>query len=111
MVNIGSPKFRRAVVDALPWTSLQELKGVIDKLHSISKEIFDVKVAAFEKGDEFVAHQVGQGKDIMSVLCQSFSDSRLSFDSQLIIVPTVKANWSASKEDKLPDDEVFGQMK
>jgi len=90
VVNIGSPKFRRAVVDALPWTSLQELKGVIDKLHSISKEIFDAKVAAFENGDEFVAHQVGQGKDIMSVL--------------------LKANWSASKEDKLPEDEVFGQM-
>jgi len=89
--KIGSPRFRRAVVDAVQWWgTLQELKDVSDKLHNITKEIYGAKVAALEKGDGFAAHQIGQGKDIMSVL--------------------LKANLSASEEDKLPDDEVFGQM-
>lgn len=73
VANIGTPKFRRAVLDATPWGTLQELKNVSDKLHSISKEIYDSKMAAFEKGDDYITQQVGQGKDIMSVLRQSSS--------------------------------------
>jgi len=91
-VKIGSPKFRRTVLDAVstPWSTLRVLRDSADKLHSISKEIFDTKLAAFEKGDDYVTNQIGQGKDILSVL--------------------LKANWTASEEDKLPEEEVFGQM-
>ncbi len=96
-------------MDALPWGTLQELTEVVDKLHNISKEIFDGKVTSFEKGDEFVTLQVGQGKDIMSVLRQSPFASFLLL--RLNIVLPVKANRSASEEDKLPEEEVFGQMK
>ncbi|KLO13021.1 cytochrome P450 [Schizopora paradoxa] len=88
LLKIGTPKFRRAVVEAIPWKPVQELIIVSDKLQSISKQIYDTKVAAMEKGDE--EHQIGRGKDIMSVL--------------------LKANRDASEEDRLPEEEIFGQM-
>ncbi len=111
LIKIGSPKFRRAVVNALPWGALQELTEIVDKLHNISKEIFDDKVTAIEKGDEFVTLQVGQGKDIMSVLRQSPVASFIFRSARANILLPVKANRSANEEDKLPEEEVFGQMK
>ncbi|KAG5733846.1 Cytochrome P450 3A9, partial [Termitomyces sp. T112] len=48
------------------------------------------KKKALKEGDEALAKQIGQAKDIMSIL--------------------MKANMNASEEDKLPDKEVLGQM-
>ncbi len=104
VINIGSRKFRRAVVEAMPWGTLQEVKDIVDRLHTISKEIYDMKVMAFEKGDDLVTLQVGQGKDIMSVLRQSsftFHPCFVFRVVRLITMSLVKANRSASEEDKL----------
>ena len=58
-------------------------------------------------GDEAVKHQIGEGRDIMSILSEFFS---LSFNVAPSQSAVVKANVEASDEDKLPDDELLGQM-
>ncbi|KAI0781538.1 cytochrome P450 [Trametes elegans] len=61
-----------------------------DVLHKHSLRIVNEKRAALEQGDEALKRQVGQGKDIMSVL--------------------LRANTSAAPEDRLSDEEVIAQV-
>lgn len=44
---------------------------MVDVIHETSKMIFYSKKAALEKGDDAVVHQVGEGRDIISVLSES----------------------------------------
>ncbi|KAF8966255.1 cytochrome P450 [Flammula alnicola] len=88
--KIGTPKFRRFVVDILPWKNLHEVRDIVDVLHNTSVEIFESKKRALAEGDEALAHQIGQGKDIMSIL--------------------MRANMNASKEDSLTREELLAQM-
>ncbi|KAF8962739.1 cytochrome P450 [Flammula alnicola] len=85
-----STLFRRFVVDLLPWKSLHDLRDIIDVLHNTSVEIFESKKKALKEGDEAVATQIGQGKDILSIL--------------------MRANMRASKEDSLTQEELLAQM-
>ena len=69
IVKIGSASFRRWVLDNLvPSSKVQHLKNLIDVLDSESKDLLAKKRKALEDGDEAVKQQVGEGKDIMSVL-------------------------------------------
>ncbi|TCD69776.1 cytochrome P450-dit2 [Steccherinum ochraceum] len=86
----GSPTFRRKLIDYLPIKRLHRVAEVVDQIYFMSKKIFDSKKAALAAGDEAVLEQVGEGKDILSVL--------------------MKANMVASEEDRLPEDELLGQM-
>ncbi|TEB40176.1 cytochrome P450 [Coprinellus micaceus] len=88
--NIGTPRFRRWVVDAIPWEPLREMRDISDIMRSTSEEVIGSKRRAMKQGDETVARQVGGGKDIISIL--------------------VKENMKASEGDKLTDDELFGQV-
>lgn len=38
-------------------------------MHKMAKKIYESKKAALAAGDEAVVEQIGEGKDIMSVLC------------------------------------------
>lgn len=53
-------------------------------------KVFEEKKRALSNGDDTVLHQVGDGKDIMSIL--------------------LRANMDASVEDRLPDSELAAQM-
>ncbi|KAJ3517338.1 hypothetical protein NLJ89_g559 [Agrocybe chaxingu] len=90
IVRLGPPKFRRFLVDIIPWKTMHRLRDVVDVLHNTSVEIFESKKKALEEGDEAVNAQLSQGNDILSTL--------------------MRANMDASKEDKLADNEVLGQM-
>ncbi|OBZ67710.1 hypothetical protein A0H81_12280 [Grifola frondosa] len=90
ITSYGTPGFRRAAIDVIPFQPLQRLKHIVDTMHAKSIEIFTAKKTALAKGDEALALQVGEGKDIMSIL--------------------LKANMSASTEDRLPEDELIAQM-
>ena len=68
IVRMGTPSFRRAILDLMPWKTIQKIKEIVDMLHNISQDIYRSKIDALKKGDEFVSQQIGQGKDIMSVL-------------------------------------------
>lgn len=90
--EIGTARFRRAVVDTLSlvWGNLRKLRDLVDIMTQTSIDIFEEKKTAMKQGDEALEKLAGHGKDIISIL--------------------LKANMSASAEDKLPDSELLGQM-
>ncbi|KAF8955775.1 cytochrome P450 [Flammula alnicola] len=88
--KIGSAKFRRFIVNIIPWKNLHAIRDIVDVLHNTSVEIFESKKKALAEGDETLANEIGRGKDIMSIL--------------------MRANMAASKEDSLTSDELLAQM-
>ena len=66
--NIGTPAFREWVADHIPSKDVQEFRKAIKIMHSNAKHIYDSKKAALEQGDKAVTHQIGEGKDIISIL-------------------------------------------
>ncbi|THV06349.1 cytochrome P450 [Dendrothele bispora CBS 962.96] len=87
--NIGTPRFRRFLVDSIPLESLQEVKKMSDYMWGLSEEIYESKKQALAAGDEAVTQQVGHGKDIMSIL--------------------MRGNMNAD-DDKLDEKEVIAQV-
>ena len=66
--DIGSPAFRAKLVDMIPHDGVQLMKKFIDAMYRRSIEIYREKIRALELGDEEVTKQVGEGKDVMSLL-------------------------------------------
>ncbi|THU78937.1 cytochrome P450 [Dendrothele bispora CBS 962.96] len=90
VMKIGTPSFRRRVLDVVPWDNLHRVRDMSDYMWEISKEIYEGKKKALEEGDEILQSQVGRGKDLMSIL--------------------MKLNMNEDGENKLDEDEVLGQM-
>ncbi|KAJ4474883.1 cytochrome P450 [Lentinula aciculospora] len=90
VVWIGTPHFRRFVVNILPWKDLHHIRDMVDYMWDVAEGIYENKKHAFDKGDELVAQQIGRGKDIISLL--------------------MRENMKALNEDKLRDTEVISQM-
>ncbi|OCH86572.1 cytochrome P450 [Obba rivulosa] len=90
VADLGPPKFRRFVLDMIPDPTLQKLKKISDTVAEQSKAIFYEKKAALERKDDIAMHQIGEGKDIMSVL--------------------MRANMNVTSADKLPEQELIAQM-
>lgn len=68
LIKMGPRWFRRSVVDMYPNPDVQNIKEVVDTMSAKSYEIFNQKKVALKRGDEAVLRQVGEGKDIMSIL-------------------------------------------
>ncbi|KAJ3524791.1 hypothetical protein NMY22_g10851 [Coprinellus aureogranulatus] len=83
--NVSTPAFQRAVVNALPWKALHELRDMVDIMHNTSLEILEESKRSFEAGSSG-EDRIAGGKDIMTCL--------------------LKANMEASEEERLPDDEL-----
>ncbi|KAI0657157.1 cytochrome P450 [Cubamyces menziesii] len=90
LVKIGPASFRRKVVEMIPYGPGQRMKQISDAMYERSVRIINEKRAALERGDEALKHQIGEGKDIMSVL--------------------LRANMSASDADRLTDEELIAQV-
>ncbi|KAH0585095.1 hypothetical protein H2248_008356 [Termitomyces sp. 'cryptogamus'] len=90
IVKIGSPRFRRWLVDHFPSRRLRAYRDMVDTWHWTMTQIFEEKKRALMGGDEALANQVEQAKDLLSIL--------------------IKANIAASEEDRVSDEEVLGQM-
>ncbi|KAJ6577167.1 cytochrome P450 [Mycena capillaripes] len=90
-VNIGSPKFRRWIINITPWKNLHDARDIFDTLYATAVRIYNLKKAALEAGDEAVSAQIAQGKDIISIL--------------------MKDNNNVSSTERLSEDEVIGQLK
>lgn len=52
----------------IPSKNLQKMKKFVDLMHQMALEIFRAKKQALDRGDEALAKQIGEGKDLMSVL-------------------------------------------
>ncbi|EPT01796.1 hypothetical protein FOMPIDRAFT_1048392 [Fomitopsis schrenkii] len=80
-----------AAVQAFPTgTRIHEIAKVVNTLDQRTKEIYAEKKRALAKGGAEMAKQVGQGKDIISVL--------------------LRANAAADEKDRLSEEEVIAQM-
>ena len=108
-VKIGTPAFRRFVFELLPFDSTRTLTRIVDIMDATSRQVFQGKKDALAKGDEAVKNQIGRGKDIMSVLSEQFDKVRCFSETDLDRI--VRANMDAKSEDKLPEEEILGQMR
>lgn len=80
-INIGPPRFRRFLVNALPWRNLHKARDTVDFMYATSMDIFNEKKRALQDGDTTLSHEVSEGKDIISIL--STLTSMLRNSSQL----------------------------
>ncbi|KAF7976161.1 hypothetical protein HWV62_7483 [Athelia sp. TMB] len=87
VANWGTPRIRRAIIQRFPLADVQTVCRMVDVMYATSIGIVESKKAALSKGDAAVVEQVGRGKDVM-----------------------MKANLAVSAKDRLPDDELIGQV-
>ena len=66
--EIGSPSFRRFIVNLLPWKDVHQIRDIVDYMYDIATGIYEKKKQAFEQGDEAVTQQIGGGNDLISIL-------------------------------------------
>ncbi|TRM69698.1 cytochrome P450 [Schizophyllum amplum] len=69
--NVGPAWFRRAIVNIVPWRDLHSLRDKVDLMWNTSQEIYAQKMNALRAGDVAVAKQIGQGRDILSLLIRA----------------------------------------
>ncbi|CAL1697886.1 unnamed protein product [Somion occarium] len=89
-VKLGPKWFRRWLAENAPFERVKHVTQIVNIMDENTRRIFYQKKAALEAGDAAVVEQVGNGKDIMSIL--------------------LKANIDASEEDRLSEEELLGQM-
>jgi hypothetical protein len=58
------------MMNILPWKSLHDLRDITNNLHAMANEVIDAKKSALRRGDKAVLEQIGEGKDILSILCK-----------------------------------------
>ncbi|CAL1697383.1 unnamed protein product [Somion occarium] len=85
------PKYiLRLMVDSLPIKRVQYMKQLSDTMYQNATSVLQLKKDALRAGDEVVIKQVGEGKDVISVL--------------------LRANMEASEEERMPEEELLAQM-
>ena len=68
VVNLGSPAFRRKLIDLIPNVALKRARDISDEIQRHARHIYETKKRALLEGDEAVVEQIGEGKDILSRL-------------------------------------------
>ena len=61
--------FRRFLLDLVPIKSIQRMKTICDVINERSLAIYNEKKAAIERGDQELLLAMGEGKDMLSILC------------------------------------------
>ncbi|KAJ7479855.1 cytochrome P450 [Mycena latifolia] len=89
-VKLGPVWARRFAIAVAPFAHVTLLKHFSDILWSTANEVLTSKQDALAKGDASVAEQIGQGKDIMSILLRN--------------------NSKLNARDRLPQEELLGQI-
>ncbi|KAJ2922921.1 hypothetical protein H1R20_g14181, partial [Candolleomyces eurysporus] len=107
--DLGSPRFRRWVVDMLPWKSLHILRDMVDVMHNTSIAIFGLKKDSSANKDQ-LSSEPGKGKDLMSVLCEISRHNARTVSIVSSAFFAVKANLAAAEEDQLSDSELLAQI-
>lgn len=60
---------RRKMVEYSPSKTLRKLAKLLDTISDMSKYILETKKEALAAGDTVLLEQIGEGKDIISILC------------------------------------------
>jgi hypothetical protein len=68
VTKLGTPNFRRLIVNIFPWQTLHEGRDIADTLYATAVRIYHLKKTALvdEGGSSPIADQ---GKDLASILC------------------------------------------
>jgi len=90
LTKVFHPKVLKFMGKAAPWRSLNRIIELTDIMNANAREIYDAKKRLLESGEGATVNQVGDGKDIISLLMQ--------------------ANTAASDEGRLSEEEVLAQM-
>lgn len=98
--DIGPASFRRWVVNTIPWKTLHDIRDIVDILHNTSIDIFKSKKEELEHKDGVLSSQVGQGKDIMSILSEYFRPLMLPLTESLTHVRS-EGKYDCSDRGKL----------
>ncbi|PCH42156.1 cytochrome P450 [Wolfiporia cocos MD-104 SS10] len=88
--QLGPKWLQRRVVELLPSPQLKKMTKLVDCIEARSIEIYNAKKVALEQGDDAVAQQIAERKDIMSIL--------------------IRASQAASEQDRLSEEEMIAQM-
>ena len=72
--KIFPPKVLKFVGKMLPWPSLNEIIDLSETLNANARRIYETKKRLLELGDDATVKQVGNGKDIISLLCACNTD-------------------------------------
>ena len=60
----------RGILSLIPQTDVQRILHISRNIAQRSQEIINEKKMALMKGDDELKHKVGEGKDLMSILCE-----------------------------------------
>ncbi|KAH9039749.1 cytochrome P450 [Lactarius hengduanensis] len=66
--NIFHPKVLKFLGRTLPWPKLHYFMDIVETVNSKSRAIYEAKKRLLESGDDATVKQVGDGKDIISLL-------------------------------------------
>ncbi|KAI9439892.1 cytochrome P450 [Lactarius indigo] len=88
--KIFHPKILKFLGRALPWPKLHHLMDISETLDSKSRGIHETKKRLLELGDDATVRQVGDGKDIFSLL--------------------MRASVTGPEGERLSDEELVSQM-
>ena len=66
--NMGPRWLRGWLFKLIPSARTKRILHVVDTMDSESRKIYNAKKTALEAEDDTILHQVGEGKDIMSIL-------------------------------------------
>jgi hypothetical protein len=58
------------MMNLLPWKSLHEARDTVNSLDTLANEVIEAKKSALRQGDYAILEEIGEGKDILSVLCK-----------------------------------------
>ncbi|KAK7680782.1 hypothetical protein QCA50_016090 [Cerrena zonata] len=90
MLKLGTPAIRSWIAARIPSRRLQHLRRLKKTLREEMSALFYAKKEAIKRGDEVILQDVGEGKDILSIL--------------------LRANMNASETDRQTDEEVIAHM-
>jgi len=69
--KVFHPKVLKFMGKAIPWRALNRIIELTDSMNANAREIYETKKRLLESGDSATVKQVGDGKDIISLLSAS----------------------------------------
>lgn len=65
------PWLKRRFVERFPNKNVQKLRLIVGTMHEKAVAIYEEKKRTITQGDEALKSKVGEGKDLMSILCKA----------------------------------------
>jgi hypothetical protein len=68
LLRVFHPKILKFVGQIVPWKNLNHAIKIVDIIYANARGIYETKKRLLESGDDATVKQVGDGKDIISLL-------------------------------------------